>query len=72
MDEIEKCKYCSPIKIDDYGNGTGTFIKGIGSCGGMWIYITNGIYILRSNSSNGYNEFKPVYCPMCGKRLINL
>lgn len=68
----EECKYCNPQKVDEYGTGTGKYIPGIrkdNNSDGMWFYIINDNWLLRSHGYDICNQIKPNYCPMCGRKL---
>ena len=67
-----KCNNCSGTpRVDEYGNEKYRYMESIRSENdyGMWLYKTNGKWILRSYRNNGTNEVFVSYCPKCGRSL---
>ncbi len=71
MGNENKCKYCVPEIVDEYGTATGKYIPGIkdNNGDGMWFYTINGNYFLRGHGVNLPSQIRPNYCPMCGRKL---
>lgn len=74
MDEKEqvKCEYCEVVaETSVYGDEAYKYMGSLKdkSNYGMWIYKTNGKWILRSHGNNRLNEVFISHCPKCGREL---
>ena len=74
MDEEEQvnCEYCEvAVETNVYGNETYKYMGSLQDTRnyGMWIYKTNGKWILRSHGHNSLNEVFISHCPKCGREL---